>query len=161
MVLLDDLEPQPQRTWGPSEHLQWVVSSVKPNLSTKEAQKMGEFISEFQDIFATESDDYGQTDKLYHHTDTSDAHPIHQHPNRLLLAKQAEVNEILKNMEERGVIEESDSPWSLPIMLDQNKNGNLRFCMRHRKLNDVTKKECFPPLRINDTLDLLARGKWF
>jgi hypothetical protein len=31
----------------------------------------------------------------------------------------------------------------------------------YRKLNDVTKKECFPMPRIDDTLDTLAGAKWF
>jgi hypothetical protein len=30
-----------------------------------------------------------------------------------------------------------------------------------RKLNDVTKKDCFPSPRLDDTLDTLARAKWF
>jgi hypothetical protein len=31
----------------------------------------------------------------------------------------------------------------------------------YRKLNDVTKKGCFPPLRFDDTLDTLAGAKRF
>jgi hypothetical protein len=75
-----------------------------------------DFITKFQDIFAVKSDDSWWTDSVYHHINTSDACLIRQPPHRLLLAKQAEVNEMLKNMKE-GVFEESDSPWALPIML--------------------------------------------
>jgi hypothetical protein len=57
------------------------------------------------------------------------------------LAKQAEVNKMLKDMEEWGVIEGSDSPWSLPVVLVQKKNGDFRFYVDNRKLNVVTKKE--------------------
>jgi hypothetical protein len=31
----------------------------------------------------------------------------------------------------------------------------------YRKLNDVTRKDCFPLPRIDDTLDTLAGAKWF
>jgi hypothetical protein len=31
----------------------------------------------------------------------------------------------------------------------------------YRKLNDVTKKDCFPLPRIDDTLDTLEGTKWF
>jgi hypothetical protein len=39
-----------------------VVSGARPNLSTREAQKLEEFISEFQEVLATKSDDYGRTE---------------------------------------------------------------------------------------------------
>jgi hypothetical protein len=31
----------------------------------------------------------------------------------------------------------------------------------NRKLNDVTKEDCFLLSKIDDTLDTLTRGKWF
>jgi hypothetical protein len=43
---------------------------------------------------------------VYHFIDTGETRPIRQPPRRLPLAKQAEVGEILENMERRGVIEE-------------------------------------------------------
>jgi hypothetical protein len=55
----------------------------------------------------------------------------------------------------------SDIPWSSPVVLVRKKNGDLRFCVDYRKLNDVTRKDCFPLPRIDDTLDMLAGVKWF
>jgi hypothetical protein len=66
---------------------------------------------------------------------------------------------MLEDMQRRGIIEESDSPWSSPVVLVRKKDGELRFCVNYRKLNDVTKKDCFPLPRINDTLDALAGAK--
>jgi hypothetical protein len=68
---------------------------------------------------------------------------------------------MLDDMQCRGIIEESDSPWSSPVVLVRKKNGELRFCVDYRKLNNVTKKYCFPLPCIDDTLDTLARAKWF
>jgi hypothetical protein len=110
-----------------------------------------EFITEFQDIFVMNGDDCGPMDRDNNHIDTGDACLIWQPPCRLLLAKQDEVNEMLKDMKKQGVIQVSDSPWSLPVMLIWKKNGDLRFCMEYRKLNDVTKKDCFLLLRIDST----------
>jgi hypothetical protein len=68
---------------------------------------------------------------------------------------------MLKDMEEREVIEWSDSPWSSPVALVRKKNGDVRFCVHDKKLNDVN-KDCFPPLKIDDdTQYTLARAKCF
>jgi hypothetical protein len=64
----------------------------------------------------------------------------------LPLAKQADVGEMLEDIQRRRFIEESDRPWLSPLVLLQKKNGDLRFCVDYRKLNDVTTSiDCFPP----------------
>jgi hypothetical protein len=64
---------------------------------------------------------------------------------------------MLNDMQRRGVIKESDSPWSSPVVLVRKKDGELRFCVDYGKLNDVTQqKDCFPLPRIDDTLDTLS-----
>jgi hypothetical protein len=81
---------------------------------------------------------------MYHQTDTGDAHMIGQPPQgKLILAKQAEVSEMLNDMQRFGFIEESDSPWSSPVILIMKKNGELCFHMNYRKLNDITKIDYF------------------
>jgi hypothetical protein len=47
------------------------------------------------------------------------------------------------------------------VVLVRKNNGEPCFCVDYRKLNDVTKKDCFPLSRIDDTLDTLAGAKWF
>jgi len=97
---------------------------------------------------------------VYRRIDTGDARPIRQPPRRLPLAKQAEVTALLGDMKGKGVTEESDSPWSSPVVLVR-KDGSLRFCVGYRILNEVTRNDCFPLPRIDDTLDTLAGAKWF
>jgi len=77
-----------------------------------------------------------------------------------LLVKQAVVNDMLDDMKSKGVIEEPDSPWSLPVVLVRKKDGSLRFYVDYRRQNDITKKNCFPLPRIDDTLDTLAGAQW-
>jgi hypothetical protein len=71
------------------------------------------------------------------------------------------VSEMLEDMQRCGVIEESNSLWSSPIVLTRKKNGDLRFSMDYRKLNGFTKKDCFPLPWIDNTLDMLTGAKWF
>jgi hypothetical protein len=158
---VDDQEQPPRQTRGLCKELKDMVSSSRLNLNTKEAQILEEFIAAFQNVFTTKSCDYGRTDTFYPRIDTGDAHPIRQPPRRLPLAKQTKVNGMLEDMRKRGVMEESESPWSSPVVLLRKKNGDIRFCVDYRKLNDITRKDCFPLPRIDDTLDTLAGANWF
>lgn len=75
---------------------------------------------------------------VYHCIDTGDTHPIHKHPHRLLLAKKAEVDKMLKDMKGQQVCKETDSPWSLTIKLIRRKDRELRVCVDYQCLNDIT-----------------------
>jgi hypothetical protein len=88
------------------------------------------------------------------------AQPILQPLRRLPQAKQADAGEMLEDMQESGVIEESDSPWSSPILV-WKKNRDLCFCVDYGKLYSVTMKGCFPLPQIDVTLNMLAGAKWF
>ena len=60
----------------------------------------------------------------------------------------------------QGVICPSYSPWASPVVLVQ-KDGSLRFCIDYRRLNAITKLDVFPLPRIDDSLDLFAKSKYF
>jgi hypothetical protein len=65
---------------------------------------------------------------------------------------------MLDDMLPRGVIEDANNPWASPVLV--RKNGDLRFCMDYRKLN-VTKEDCFPLPRTEETLEMLAGAERF
>jgi len=68
---------------------------------------------------------------------------------------------MIKDMLDNGIIEESSSPWSSPVVLVTKKDGTTRLCVDYRKLNDITKKYSYPLPRIDDTLNTLAGSRWF
>lgn len=59
------------------------------------------------------------------------------------------------------VIEPSNSPLLSPVVLVKKKDGALRFCVDYQKLNNVTKKDVYPLLRIDSSLDRLRRARYF
>ena len=61
----------------------------------------------------------------------------------------------------KGIIRESVSPWSSPVVLVKIKEGSFRFCVDLRKVNVVTRKESFPMPLVSDTLDALRGTKYF
>ncbi|CAG5037918.1 unnamed protein product [Parnassius apollo] len=87
--------------------------------------------------------------------------PIRQRPRRLLVAREKEVEIMVKGMVKDGVIDPSSSPRCSPVVLVKKKDGSMRFCVDYRRLDDVKKKDSYPLTRIDDTLDMLTGVKWF
>ena len=46
-------------------------------------------------------------------------------------------------------------------MLAKKKDGTTRFCVDYWKLNEMTVKDAYPLLRIDDSLDHLSGEQWF
>ena len=47
------------------------------------------------------------------------------------------------------------------MVLVSKKDGSLRFCVDHCKLNAVTKMDAYPLPRVEDALDTLSRARHF
>lgn len=131
------------------------------HLSQQELKDAIQFISGHIEIFEGRNGTTGRTTLIQHRIDTGEAQPIRQPPRRLPMAKQQEVKELVDKMLSEGIIEQSSSPWSAPVVLVTKRDGSTRFCVDYRKLNDVTKKDSYPLPRIDDTLTTLAGSKWF
>jgi hypothetical protein len=53
-----------------------VIAGARSNLSDIESKEMKELLTEFDAIFTTNSNDYMQTNRVYHCTDMGETRPI-------------------------------------------------------------------------------------
>ena len=60
-----------------------------------------------------------------------------------------------------GRVEESQSPWSSPVVLVRRHYGSYGMCIDYRKLNLCTSKDAIPLARTDDVLEVLEGGEWF
>jgi hypothetical protein len=87
--------------------------------------------------------------------------PIAKRPYRMAATELAELKKQLIELEQKGYIRPSSSPWGAPILFVKKKNGSMRLWVDYRALNDVTAKNKYPVPRINDLFDQLKGAKYF
>ncbi|GJR97462.1 putative reverse transcriptase domain-containing protein [Tanacetum coccineum] len=85
----------------------------------------------------------------------SGAIPIAKSPYRLAPSKLEELLGQLKELQDKGFIRLSFSPWGAPILFVKKKNGSFRMCIDYRELNKLTVKNRYPLPRIDDLFDQL------
>ncbi|GKF74079.1 putative reverse transcriptase domain-containing protein, partial [Tanacetum coccineum] len=61
----------------------------------------------------------------------------------------------LKELQEKGFIRPSHSPWGAPVVFVTKKDGALRMCIDYIELNKLTIKNRYPLPRIDDLFDQL------
>ena len=115
----------------------------------------------FDDIMSQSQFDVGLAKDVEHHIETGDAPPAKEHPRRINPIEAEELMKQVKVLMKLGFVRESNSPWAAPVVLVRKKDGTIRFCIDHRSLNRVTKKDSMPLPRVDDTHDRLAGCEYF
>ena len=97
--------------------------------------------------------------------------PIRIPPRRIPIHYEEEIKRQMCELEERGIISKTTSPYSFPIVIAKKKSGDVRLCVDFRQLNKHTEKlTCDIPQfdeirnrlngsKIFSTLDL-SQGYW-
>jgi hypothetical protein len=120
-----------------------------------------DLLAKHQFVFSMGDLDLGSTTVSQHTIDTKDAEPIKQRPRHVPPHQQHFVDDTVKELLNRGLIQESRSPCSSPIVLAKKSNGPYRLCVDYRKLNACTVKSAQPLARIDDTLNRLSGSQFF
>nr|GFA02597.1 putative reverse transcriptase domain-containing protein [Tanacetum cinerariifolium] len=76
-------------------------------------------------------------------------------PYRLALSKMKELSEQLQEPFDKGFIRPSSSPWGALVLFVKKKDRSFRICINYRELNNLTVKNRYPLLRIDDLFDQL------
>ena len=124
-------------------------------------EKLNDLLNEFKHLFAKEISQIKRATDIQHVINTGDAKPIRSVPYKTSPAEKNIIKTQVTEMLENKIIEESNGPWSSPVVLVKKKDGKYRFCVDYRKLNAVTIRDSGPLPLIADTIEALNRSKVF
>lgn len=118
-------------------------------------------LNDMSEVFSHHDLDFGCTSKVKHHITLHDGMPFKHrarpiHPNDI-----DAVRRHLSELLEAGVIRESTSPFSSPIVVVRKKNGDVRLCIDYRKLNLQTIKDAYALPNLEESFMALTGSKWF
>ena len=132
-----------------------------PN-STPHKRSLVSLVCKYLVIFAESEADVGTTSLAFQEIDTPDTHPLRQPVRRLRYGEVREaVAKEIEKLTNAGIARPSTSPWASPVVMVRKKDGSCRMCVDYRRLNSVTKFDCFPLPRLNKALDAFAGATVF
>ena len=83
--------------------------------------------------------------------------PLYSMSRGELLVLRKTLTELL----DKNFIRVSSSPAAAPVLFAKKPGGGLRFCVDYRALNAITRKDRYPIPLIRETLNSIAKAKWF
>ncbi|GKA98745.1 putative reverse transcriptase domain-containing protein [Tanacetum coccineum] len=89
------------------------------------------------------------------------ATPVAKSPYSLAPSKLEELLGQLKELQDKGFIRPSSSPWGASVLFVKKKDGSFRTCIDYRELNKLTIKNHYPLPRIDDLFDQLQGSQFF
>lgn len=118
-------------------------------------------VDEFASLFSEPKGLPPRRDQDHHIPLIPGAQPVKTRPYRYTPQQKDEIERQVYDMLCSGIIQRSTSPFASPVLLVRKKDGQWRFCVDYRQLNELTVKNKHPLPIIDELLDELAGSKVF
>ncbi|GJT89634.1 reverse transcriptase [Tanacetum coccineum] len=91
----------------------------------------------------------------------SNTPPVNIRPYKHPPSQKDAIELMVKELLDSGVIRNSQSPFSSPIVMVKKKDGTWRMCLDYRQLNKATVKDKIPIPIVEELIDELSGSKFF
>jgi hypothetical protein len=87
--------------------------------------------------------------------------PISKRPHRMPMNELVELKKQIAELQAKGFIGPSSSPWGAPVLFVEKKDETQRMCIDFWSLNEATIKNKYPLPRIEDLFDQMKGASVF
>ena len=130
-------------------------------VNSKILQDLEQLLTENKEAFADDEREIGVAPLIKMSIDTGDHPPIAKRPYTLSVKHYDWVKDELDKLLEAGIIRESHSSWSAPIVVVPKAEGGKCLCVDFRAHNAITRKYIWPMPRVEDIFSKLGKAKYF
>ncbi|XP_075990295.1 uncharacterized protein LOC142985939 [Anticarsia gemmatalis] len=132
-----------------------------PGLDVKQVERLYYLLQSYRDCFATNLNEIGCATDFKMKIELLDHKPIIYRPYRLSHSEREQVREMIDELLQNDIIQESTSDYASPILMVKKKSGEMRLCVDFRALNNKTVKDRFPLPLIDDQISNLSGNNFF
>lgn len=125
------------------------LSDNLPHLSGEEQDDIIHLVESYPCLF---QDMPSRTTVIEHDIEVGCNFPI-KHAYRVNPVKQQLLRNEVDYLLKHDLAEQSSSAWSSPCLLVRKPDGSYRFCTDYRRVNSVTKPDCYPLPWMDDCVD--------
>lgn len=137
------------------------VCSLQAMTTNEVHPDLNKVLQTFDDVFCTTPGLPPARSHDHHIPLKAGTQPPSVKPYRYPYIQKNEIEKIVKEMLESGVIRPSVSPFSSPVLLVKKKDNSWRMCIDYRALNKETIKDKYPIPIIDELLDELHGAQYF
>jgi hypothetical protein len=134
---------------------------ISKNITKRQNYQLTKCLKAFDDVFSKSDLDLGHCKTMKHSIDVGQATPFKSKQYPIPEALKVDVKHTIDNLLKHGIVRHSESPWTNPFFFIKKKDGRFRFIIDFRKLNDISKTDCFPVPLIDDIFSSLGGCKYF
>ncbi|CAF1317570.1 unnamed protein product [Rotaria sordida] len=150
-IELEQTSPETSQT---IDHLIAHITNVQ------DKQQLRSILHKHMKLFDTSKVTQANT-PIQHTINTGDSLPVSSRPYPRTIEQRRELQDEIQKMIQTNQIRPSNSPWSSPVIIHKKKDGGIRFLVDYRKLNSVTKKDCFPQPTTEELLHRLGGHRFY